>query len=635
MEAKSKLSNSQISRFKSFLSKTLFPCWIRTRGVDHRATRAVANELRESHGWRAHQCSGQFDVCVARKARETPSLTVVSTDSDLLFVGVKRLFRLEMKGKQFHCYPIKDIIEYCGLETPEEWVAAAIVSHNDYDPSVGRTSFSSAIKDIIANRKEFKGSSVDQYVAELCRRKKVKLNAVENSLDSFVNLVETPAQNDIFEDDMIDESIRRIIYRVEALILRCCRSQEPQPNQKPTTISAEVERVTGSVDGIEVRNKDNGQHKNTQPVGLKDRTIGRAGSKANVLVDEHIDNDYDDDTFPENIGTSSGAVMASISAPLSVSTEEIIAPEEDIMEKNELVERLDDNSNKDSDDESDDDSDDGFDDSNKGDYKDQHTESLPTEEEGPKKRTRKKVTYCKSSRRARDINTQLNENVAHRNINPTNLMADVVASLHPMRTMKPAQIKWCLYYSLKNSFPHMNDQLRNLLLDHLLETIQTMARVHSDLLREGLLVTSLYIARTFKKFSSIDGDRGQEHHDKRMEHFNIILLKGRRDSFFQRLVRRLIAWDSYNSKLKTSSPEMEACDEIFKEYLQITSHRQQSPFQPKDIDVCDQTFLSQCARTLSDMVGGHVYKFPLELKKRVNSLNPSWASSDSGKAILD
>lgn len=225
LEAKLNVSNSQVSRFKSFLSKVLFPYWIRTRGVDPRATKAIVNELRESHSWKAHQCAGQFDICAGKKARENPGLVVVSTDSDMMFLGADRLLRLQPKGTRFHCYPLKDIISHCGLETQEEWVAAAVVSRNDYDPSVSRTSFSTAVKDISTIRKEWsrkksKDRSVTGYVKELCRRKNVNHDVVKNSLESFVKLTETPLDHYTQGDDEIDESIRRIINRVEALTLR-------------------------------------------------------------------------------------------------------------------------------------------------------------------------------------------------------------------------------------------------------------------------------------------------------------------------------------------------------------------------------------------------------------------------------
>ncbi|KAG0285359.1 hypothetical protein BGZ98_005531, partial [Dissophora globulifera] len=334
------------------------------------------------------------------------------------------------------------------------------------------------------------------------------------------------------------------------------------------------------------------ENKNTQPIGLADRTIGRIGSTVSVPID---DDDVDDghDTFPDDADIPSDAAAVNLHTPLSVSAEEDLVPEENSMDGNEPEVR-------------------------------------------PRKRASEKITYTKSSRKARDADVPLNENAVRRKINPTNLMAEVVAALHPMRAMRPGRLESCFFHSLKESFPCMDDQDRSLLSGYLLETMQTMARVHTDLLREGLLVTELYIARTFGTYPAISGYRGRIHGDKRKELFNIILLKGKRDSFFQRLLNRLIRWDSDDSDLKkASSPPLVASDEIFKEYLQITSQRQAPPFRLKDRDVCDTSFMSQCAQTLSDMVGGHLYKFSLELKKRALMHNPSWASSENGKAILD
>ncbi|KAG0303417.1 hypothetical protein BGZ99_002703, partial [Dissophora globulifera] len=325
---------------------------------------------------------------------------------------------------------------------------------------------------------------------------------------------------------------------------------------------------------------------------LADRTIGRIGSTVNVPVDE---DDVDDghDTFPDDADISSDAAAVNLHSPLSVSAEEDLVTEENSMDGNEPEVR-------------------------------------------PRKRGSEKITYTKSSRKARDADVPLNENAVPRKINPTNLMAEVVAALHPMRAMRPGRLESCLFHSLKELFPCMDDQDRSLLSGHLLETMQTMARVHTDLLREGLLVTELYVARTFRTYPAIGGDRGRVHGDKRKERFNFILLKGKRDSFFQRLVNRLIRWDSDDSDLKkSSSPPLVASDDIFNEYLQITSQRQAPPFRLKDRDACDSTFMNQCAETLSDMVGSHLYKFSLELKKRALVHNPSWASSENGKAMLD
>ncbi|KAF9579204.1 hypothetical protein BGW38_004631 [Lunasporangiospora selenospora] len=309
----------QISRFKSFLSKILFPCWIRTRCVDPRATSAVVKELQKTYGWKAHKCAGQFDVCAGRMARENPNLLVVSTDSDLLFVGAERLIRLQRKGTRFYSYPVKSIIQHCGLETQEEWVAAAVVSLNDYDPSVGRISFRTAIKDIMEIRKDWirkksKGRSARRYVKELCKRKNVHQEAVNNSMDSFVELIETPSECTSHGNEEIDESIRRIINRVEVLTHR-----SKQPIAFPTGTE------TKNDDKIAVRNSHGytsrhkyypkafrsaftSQAKNTQPVCVSDQTIGRPRPTDIVLSDEDIDDN--DDTFPKFAEIYNDAVPA-------------------------------------------------------------------------------------------------------------------------------------------------------------------------------------------------------------------------------------------------------------------------------------------------------------------------------------
>jgi hypothetical protein len=225
MESNPNLSNSQLSRFKAHLRKSVFPVWIDTRGLDPRATKVVVRELGHTHGWKSHQCQGQFDICAGRFARQDPNLTVVTSDSDLMFMGVKELVRFQPKGTRFYSYPIEKMIAHCGLKTAGEWVAAAVISLNDYDPSIGRTSFKTAIEEIKAIKKSWsrKGNadrSVEGYVKEYCKKKKVDVASVKNSIDSFVKLEETPLESFQQGDDELDDSICRIVYRVEALSRR-------------------------------------------------------------------------------------------------------------------------------------------------------------------------------------------------------------------------------------------------------------------------------------------------------------------------------------------------------------------------------------------------------------------------------
>lgn len=119
------------------------------------------------------------------------------------------------------------------------------------------------------------------------------------------------------------------------------------------------------------------------------------------------------------------------------------------MKGDESEENSDDNSDDSSEDDSDDNSSNGSDCE-----REQQTKDQPISPERSKKRPFSKVAYAKSSRRVRDAGVSLNENPTHRKINQTNLMADVVASLHPMRAMRPGRIESCLTHSLKNSFPH-------------------------------------------------------------------------------------------------------------------------------------------------------------------------------------
>lgn len=221
LESKAQLSNRQLSRLRASLSSHLFPLWTDERGVDTRTTSAVAKLLHETHGWQTHICAGQFDICAGKIAHLDKNMTVISTDSDLMFMGVGTLIRFQAKGSQFHSYPIKKVYKHAGLKTEEEWVAAAILARNDYDPSAGHQSFENVIKEIVKIRGRRKQDrSVLGFVTTYCKDRGKDINVVQNSIESFIGLKEDLDTSYRPGNDELDESIRQIVYRVEALTHR-------------------------------------------------------------------------------------------------------------------------------------------------------------------------------------------------------------------------------------------------------------------------------------------------------------------------------------------------------------------------------------------------------------------------------
>ena len=116
---------------------------------------------------------------------------------------------------------------FCGLESKEQWVAAAVVSLNDYDASICRTSFKTAIHAMKTIREDLvrKDSNwtVMDYVENFCTKKKDHVDSVKNSMESFVDLHETPleqGQQGQQGNDVLDDSIRRIVYRLGVLTNR-------------------------------------------------------------------------------------------------------------------------------------------------------------------------------------------------------------------------------------------------------------------------------------------------------------------------------------------------------------------------------------------------------------------------------
>ncbi|KAG0054751.1 hypothetical protein BGZ83_010534 [Gryganskiella cystojenkinii] len=153
MESK---ANLHVTQFKKHIGNVVLTHRIDYRGVDPRDIEVVVNELRATYGWKA--------------------------DSDLLFMRANTLIRFQSKCTRFYSYPILKILE------------------QDYDANVAKASFKIALNEIKTIRKSrsrerIVDRSTEGYVKEYCRRKGIYFNTVQNSIESFVNLKETPLEH--------------------------------------------------------------------------------------------------------------------------------------------------------------------------------------------------------------------------------------------------------------------------------------------------------------------------------------------------------------------------------------------------------------------------------------------------------
>ncbi|GJJ77959.1 hypothetical protein EMPS_10318 [Entomortierella parvispora] len=695
LESKTNLSNSQLHRLRKYLGCVVFPHWLKCRSVDPRTTKNVARELHDSHGWRSHVCNGQFDICAGKLARDDPNLTVVTTDSDLMFMGIKEFVRFQPRGTRFYSYPVEEMITFCGLESKEQWVAGAVVSLNDYDPSVGRTSFNSAIKAMKAIREDLLrediNPTVEAHVAKFCSKKKDHVENVQQSISSFVNLQETFLQQNQQVNDVLDDSIRRIVFRLGVLTSRCRQSRRPQSDEgsamhmfsfsSAALISPQLDAVTDNIVSVlalcppepdagstvelltprpaatssdldpevKLRKKlrrgycrySSGHKycpkafssvyinpsKNTEPIGCRNMTIGRPSSSSQIQDhSEEDEGEEGEDSFPADEDVQSVESVPQ-DKKSKAAKEKKSKAEQKKMKAEEKKARV----------------------AEEKKAKVEEKKAKAAEEKKAraeeKKKSRKRpstTTYAPSKRRSRDEEmkgkgaAEQNADVKSRKRNTTNIIGDIVGGHFPLVAMRPGRLESCLSHSVKNSFPSLSEDDRTTLVKYMVTVISTMAKVHSDLLREGLLATELYIATVFKEYPAIDGDQALSDAEERRSRFNNLLSPAYCGPFFQRLLRRMIYWGSDDSGLgKTISKTTTDADDLFKKYKKLTEARSAKPFLPNDGDICDKAFIEQCARGLSDMIGSHVFKFTLELKKRVILNNPTWASSVCGKELLN
>ncbi|KAG0046599.1 hypothetical protein BGZ83_008232 [Gryganskiella cystojenkinii] len=293
-----------------------------------------------------------------------PNVTVISTDSDLMFMEIKELIRFQPKGTRFFSYPTKKIMRHVDMKTEQEWVAAAILSLNDYDASVGSTSFKAVIEGIKEIHRSWSHRrGVDRLLKDtsknfaglkgatttLCRQRKIQpskeatVHVTRSSISSSQIPPPTTNENDVVQMPTLHQSQSGSTSTLDSSLP--ATPSMPLPDAVMGNASASNDRIA-AVD-INKNHRSHGfqkhttshkyrprgftsaftsQHKNTEPKGVKDQTIGRLGPATQVLADEDEDDD-DHDTFPDYEDILDDVAVENLLAPPIVLTEVNLTPE--------------------------------------------------------------------------------------------------------------------------------------------------------------------------------------------------------------------------------------------------------------------------------------------------------------------
>lgn len=161
-------------------------CWAATRKIDSSTKKFLLEGLKEL-GWEVCPCPGEADVCIGRKADEHPGqVTAASTDSDLLFHGLKSLLRKDFKSRSFNEYRVKDILQKLDI-SEQQWIVAGLVTNNDYSSHIRGQSFA---KNIAAVR-DCSGDGAKDVLNQYCERYSVESERYRYSKDIFFEHYET------------------------------------------------------------------------------------------------------------------------------------------------------------------------------------------------------------------------------------------------------------------------------------------------------------------------------------------------------------------------------------------------------------------------------------------------------------
>ncbi|KAF9117569.1 hypothetical protein BGW39_002056 [Mortierella sp. 14UC] len=232
-----------------------------------------------------------------------------------------------------------------------------------------------------------------------------------------------------------------------------------------------------------------------------------------------------------------------------------------------------------------------------------------------------------SGRSSRNIDTitDPSHNNQHRRRSSGRMVKDVMNGRYPMRTIIPGTLRTSLSRGLAAMLPSTNARDRNLICNHIVATMDFLAKANSDLLRVGGEVVFHFIMKMLEKFPSLS----PEDVAGRRERFSFLIDEDRK-GFFEAIVIGFYRWDSspYYSQEESRRAGAEAISRY--RYLRL----EHDPITTRSRFGITAAVLTQISRRLSDSIKSHVFMYGAELKKRVQVWNPAFANSSDGQAML-
>ncbi|KAG0197167.1 hypothetical protein BGX31_004998, partial [Mortierella sp. GBA43] len=180
---------------------------------------AIAEGLK-SYGWTVCHCDGEADVCIGQKAKRNPGLVVAaSTDSDILFHGVKQLLRKDPRNHTFTSYHVEEILEKLEV-TRSQWTVATVTTNNDYSAQVKSQTFSKNIETARASDSEDPAAVLEKY----CTIMNLDNGRFGPSKDVFMDNIET-IMTESTSNESIDLAMRGLVDRINVCFQRLKANQ--------------------------------------------------------------------------------------------------------------------------------------------------------------------------------------------------------------------------------------------------------------------------------------------------------------------------------------------------------------------------------------------------------------------------